>query len=171
VSTKQQILLIIVLIIAVAGSIVWWDNRFGPSAATPTPREAEQPLINSLSDGVITFRYTSEWALAIKPEQILINTPTPLCDEGFAYCLYYHGAAGESPSAYAALSITRRSELATAAECLAAPREGAVYRLSHQATCYEVETRLVGESAYLQAELARLLKSFTLASGGPINFE
>ncbi|MBX4216213.1 hypothetical protein KW797_04690, partial [Candidatus Parcubacteria bacterium] len=76
---------------------------------------------------VFTFGYPSDFGLAAAPEQALIRSYIPPCDEKFDYCLYYNGKEYEGTNFESAgLRIKRRADLA-GAQCLtAAPggREG-----------------------------------------------
>jgi len=79
----------------------------------------------SISDGTITFFYAPEFGLAVTPEQILVRSYIPPCDEDFDYCLYlisgeYQGTNFES----AGLRIKERANLGSPEACLNTPPEG-----------------------------------------------
>lgn len=79
----------------------------------------------SISDETITFSYAPEFGLAVTPEQILVRSYIPPCDEDFHYCLYlvsgeYQGTNFES----AGLRIKERTDLGSPEVCLNTPPEG-----------------------------------------------
>lgn len=79
----------------------------------------------SVSDGTITFSYAPEFGLAVTPEQLLVRSYIPPCDENFDYCLYlvsgeYQGTNFES----AGLRIKERNDLGSREACLNTPPEG-----------------------------------------------
>jgi hypothetical protein len=75
----------------------------------------------SLSDGTITLMHSgTPFGLAVTPEQILVTSSIPPCEDGFDYCFYYDGGAYEGTNFDSAgLGIRKRTDLSGETQCLA----------------------------------------------------
>ncbi|UPA22680.1 hypothetical protein K8942_00500 [Candidatus Peribacteria bacterium] len=98
-------------------------GRQGPRCEfAPCPGQTSlsgSTLIQTVSDGTITFSVPSEFGIAVKPEQLVITSYIPPCEEGYDYCLYYNAAdyAGTN-FASAGIGIVKRTDLTTGTACL-----------------------------------------------------
>lgn len=104
-------------------------GREGPScafAACPAQESSDATGMLSVSDGVIAFTYDpAQFGLAVTPEQLLVSSYIPACDQGFGYCLYYNAKQYEGTNFESAgLGIVKRPNLADKQACLNAQPEG-----------------------------------------------
>jgi hypothetical protein len=73
----------------------------------------------------ITFSRSSDFGLAISPDQILADSTVPPCDEHFDYCLYYLGGEYEGTNfGSAGVRILKRRDLPTLQACLGRQPDG-----------------------------------------------
>lgn len=54
------------------------------------PEEEGQTQTNTHGD--LLFKIPSDFGLAVNPDQLMVKSVIPPCDEGFNYCLYYNGS-------------------------------------------------------------------------------
>ncbi len=109
--------LIAVAVIAIGAFLIVRQDRISDeSGANLSP---DVPLDQSLSNTTFVFHYSTEWGLAVKPEQILVASYIPPCDEGFDYCFYYLGKEYEGTNFESAgIRIKERVDLKTEDACL-----------------------------------------------------
>lgn len=97
-------------------------GRQGPDcafAACPGETSSGSTLIQTVSDGTITFSVPSEFGIAVKPEQLVITSYIPPCEEGFGYCLYYNDTNYDDTNFESAgIGIVKRTDLVTGTACL-----------------------------------------------------
>lgn len=123
-------IIIIVLAAILAGAWYWQtkEERAAPSqtaVSTPAPSTPTSPSTRTTSDGMISFATPSDFALATTPEQVLVKSYIPPCEEQFSYCLYYKGSDYQGTNFESAgLSIVKRSDLASEQRCLQTPPQG-----------------------------------------------
>lgn len=100
-----------------------WVKHGTPSSPAPTTgcgnSPVEKPFSQSISDSLLTLRYTSDFGLATNDTQILVKSYIPPCDSGFLYCIYYigteyNGTIFES----AGVRYQRRTDLTSEQKCL-----------------------------------------------------
>ncbi len=104
-------------------------GREGPSCAfaeCPAQNSSDVSGRLSVSDDVIAFTYDpAQFGLAVAPEQLLVSSYIPACDQGFGYCLYYNAKQYEGTNFESAgLGIVKRPNLADKQACLNAQPEG-----------------------------------------------
>lgn len=95
------------------------DGRPALSAEAPSqvPEDAETTM--TLVGGEVTISYPADYGLAVNPDQLLVESSVPFCDEGFAYCIYLRSDAFAGTNFDgAALSIVLRDDLDYQADCL-----------------------------------------------------
>lgn len=82
-------------------------------------------IIQSVSDGTITFAHPSNFGLAVTAEQVLSGSYIPACNPGFNYCLYYTGGQYRGTNFESAgFSITKRPDLTEQKSCLNTEPDG-----------------------------------------------
>jgi len=122
------------------------------------------PQVQSVSDDNITMYYDETFGLAVKPEQILVNSYIPPCDEDFNYCFYYYKDEYKDTNFDSAgIRIKKRTDL-TSSNCLIAPPEGFDSSIQPDATkvnsAYSISVFLnIGQGAagyYTSGSLYRL---------------
>lgn len=106
--------------LVLVGLAVWAALAFYPGRSdddgSPVVIDFPQTLT---APGGISFTYGGAYAVAVTPEQILVQSYIPPCDSGFDYCFYltddaYDGTNFES----AGLRVKQRSDLRTKTACL-----------------------------------------------------
>src|SRR5437764_619548 len=118
-NTSFALIIIFLIIVAVASVFwIWFNNK----SYVVNPIEevglngAPQPSLNldqSISDGTILLNYPStDFGLAVNPEQILATSYIPPCNPEFNYCLYYNGAEYKGTNFESAgLRIQKRTDM------------------------------------------------------------
>ena len=127
-SRKIIILASIVFLVAVVG-VVYVISRPSPALLIPQPQTAtstEAVFDKTIFAGVVTVSYQSaEWGVAARPDQVLVTSYVPPCDEGFQYCLYYIGSKYKGTNFESAgIRIQERKDLRSDASCLTAQPPG-----------------------------------------------
>src|SRR3989344_3364295 len=86
----------------------------------------ETPGVQTVSDGKITMIfYDQNFGLAVTPEQILVKSYIPACDQNFDYCIYYNSDTYKGTNFESAgLRILNRKDLTTQSTCLNTPPDG-----------------------------------------------
>ncbi len=116
------------ILLILAGAVILFYPRTQPAptptTATSTPQATTSP--QSISDGTVTVAYSSEeFGLAVRPEQILVRSYIPPCDEDFDYCFYYIGPDYQGTNFESAgVRIKKRADLTTQTQCLQTLPEG-----------------------------------------------
>lgn len=118
--------IIILLLIIVLGGVWYWESGrqhvVGQQTATSTPSGTSS---QTTSDGTITFSTPADFALAVTPEQVLVKSYIPPCEQNFNYCLYYNGSDYKGTNFESAgLTIAKRGDLASEQTCLQTPPQG-----------------------------------------------
>lgn len=140
-------------------------DRITPEGAQGEPQTP--PVAgDSVSDGTISFVRPADFGLAVTPEQILVNTYIPTCEEGFMYCLYFNADTYEDTNFDGAgVGIRVRSDLTTEAACLTTQPTGYTGQVPKSATHenYAVSTFApigdAGAGHYSNGEQYRLFTS------------
>lgn len=115
--------LVVITVIAAGVFLLVRQDRISNGNEANLPAEA--PLDRSLSNTTFAFHYSSDWGLAVKPEQILATSYIPPCDEGFDYCFYYLGKEYEDTNFESAgIRIKERKDLTIQTACLNTLPEG-----------------------------------------------
>lgn len=92
------------------------------------------PQVQSISDQNITMYYDETFGLAVKPEQILVKSYIPPCDENFDYCFYYNKDVYEGTNFESAgIRIKKRDDL-DSSKCLSEPPLGFAESMQPDAT-------------------------------------
>lgn len=111
-----NVVVLAILLIVLFLNWQYWENK--------KQHAQDIPQTQSVSDGTVTFAYSQDFGLAVTPEQILVKSYIPACDENFDYCFYYHkdtykGTNFESAGA----RVKKRADL-NASTCLTTPPDG-----------------------------------------------
>src|SRR6266404_877354 len=109
---KQASGLVLLFVLLLAAG--FWHAKTAPPANTRVV----------VPGGAVSFGYTGDFGLAVSPEQILVRSYIPPCDQGFDYCLYYTGSAYKNTSFESAgIRVKRRADLSEN-NCLTAQPDG-----------------------------------------------
>lgn len=132
------------LVILIAAMVIFVFPRT-QDAPTDTATTTVPALEQSISDGTITLQYSTEFGLAVRPEQILVRPYIPPCDDSFSYCFYYIGTGFQGTNfETAGLRVAKRNELVTAQRCLTTLPEGYAGLTPHVATTSAYATSVIG---------------------------
>ncbi|MHB8710596.1 MAG: hypothetical protein ACYC6X_03550 [Minisyncoccota bacterium] len=122
-------LILVALVLVGIGLVYYFGGKGAPAgtATTPAPAATSTSSVARITtpQGVSFVYSTKGYGLATTPEQVLVLSYIPPCEEGFDYCLYntspdFSGTNFES----AGLRIQGRADLATKQSCLTAPPAG-----------------------------------------------
>ena len=117
---------LVIVFIVILGGFWYWQSAQAPTippqtATSTTPNSSPQ----STSDGTIQFTTPNEFGLAVTPQQVLVKSYIPPCEDGFTYCLYYSGSAYKGTNFESAgLSVKKRADLSSERLCLGTPPDG-----------------------------------------------
>lgn len=125
-----------VLGIVVVLNVIWylnWDRgaELPDMEVDETATQTDETIgtttveTHTTPDGALTFMRPDNFGLAVREEQVLVESTIPPCEEGFDYCLYYNGNEYEDTNFESAgVSIRERSALSAEGACLTTPPEG-----------------------------------------------
>lgn len=115
---KKLVILIIVIAVLAGGAWIVYKSQY--------PQENPSVFGSAHSDGNISFGIpSSEFGLAVRKEQILVQSYIPPCDENFLYCIYYIGSAFQGTNFESSgIRIEKRNELNNQQECLTSQPAG-----------------------------------------------
>jgi hypothetical protein len=116
--------IIVIILILVGGWYLFLSQPAAPSS-TATSTTPGTTTGQTVSDGTIAFSTPSDFGLAVTPEQVLVTSYIPPCDQGFGYCLYYSGSDYQGTNFESAgLRIQKRPDLMAEGICLDTPPGG-----------------------------------------------
>lgn len=124
----KALILWIIAIIVIAAEVVWYVRSTKPTSTllqTTTSTTGVASSSQTTSDGTITFATPRDFGLATTPQQVVVKSYIPPCEEEFNYCLYYNADTYKGTNFESAgLSITKLSGLTTTQTCMTTPPQG-----------------------------------------------
>ena len=98
-----------------------------PAEGDPSPVDTQDDTTLALADSAVLITYPDGFDLAVTPEQVLVDSQVPPCDEGFDYCIYLHADEfADTNFSSAGLGIVARDDLTNEASCMLQQPDGYV---------------------------------------------
>ncbi len=128
-STRSEFVATFLIGVLCLAIIAWFVFRSGPSVSHLADGEvlAPFPHTTTTSKGII-FGHSDDYGVAVRPEQVVVNTYIPPCDSGtpgFDYCIYRVAETyADTNFETAGVRIKERGDLTEKNSCLRALPEG-----------------------------------------------
>lgn len=111
-----------ILLVGAAGYVLFGNTDKVPEEPAPTNNVSD---LHVTAGGDLSFVRPPDFGLAVRAEQVLVESVVPPCAEGFDYCLYYNADTHAGTNFESAgLRIQRRDDLAGEDACLRTPPTG-----------------------------------------------
>ncbi len=127
---KRTSIVAVIVAIVILGLIVIAAKKFGTRTPLPgaqgTGTNPGLVFDQTASDGTVTLAIPSaSYGLATTPDQVLVHSYIPPCDQNFGYCIYYTGTAYAGTNFESSgIRMLKRADLATERVCLDTPPSG-----------------------------------------------
>lgn len=113
----------VVLIVVLA--VGWYLLAAKPITTTNPPVATSTPVSSVTTSAGITFGYPTDFAVATTPDQVLVSSYIPACDQGFDYCVYFNNPKYvDTNFESAGIRVKNRTDLTTQTACLTTPPDG-----------------------------------------------